>query len=327
MNALPDSVQEVIEGMMQGVSLERLSTAREKLSGLYKQKIQGLPELKTKDDHLAYLAFRLPATYAALLDIFGRLKERLPDNSIQSLLDFGAGPGTALLAAQTTFDSILTATLIERDSFFIEMGKKLTASLAPFNVNWSQQEFKNLNIEGQFDLSVISYALCELETSLVDSLLDYAFEKTKKALVLVEPGTPRGYETIIYARTRLLQKGGTILAPCPHNKACPIPEGDWCHFSTRLPRSRLHRTIKGAELGYEDEKFSYIVIAKEPQEAQRVDRIIRRPFRGSGFMKFELCTHEGTLQQKTISRKNKELYPLAKKADWGDVLKIPASEI
>jgi hypothetical protein len=36
------------------------------------------------------------------------------------------------------------------------------------------------------------------------------------------------------------------------------PETEWRHFATRFERSSLHRCIKNAELGHEDEKYSYV---------------------------------------------------------------------
>lgn len=49
---------------------------------------------------LAYALVRLPGCYAAAQRVFRELERRLPDFQPRSLLDFGAGPGTASWAAQ-----------------------------------------------------------------------------------------------------------------------------------------------------------------------------------------------------------------------------------
>lgn len=321
MNALPDDVQNRIETMMQGVSLERLGAFATKLSAIYRdlkegQKNVGLPPLKSYEDHLAYISFRLPATYAALLDVFSRINAQPA-----SLLDLGAGPGTSFLAAVASFDTIKTATLVERDPIFIDIGKKLIGNSF---ATWVQSDFDRFETKEQFDLVTISYALGELSAELFQKVVDFALQRTKATghLVLIEPGTPRGYETIIRARSQLLRQGASCVAPCPHNLTCPILKGDWCHFSTRLPRSRLHRNIKGVERGFEDEKFSYVVVASQSVHLEPCDRVIREPLQRSGHVLLTLCTHEGAFEQKTVSRKNKESFLLAKKAEWGDKLEI-----
>ncbi len=331
MNTLPDSVQAAIDEMMQGVSANKLAAVREKLTAFYKEErveAKGLNVLESLDEHLAYLAFRLPATYAALFEVFGRVKEYLPDNVIHSLVDIGAGPGTAFLAASYYFEELQEACLVERDAQFITLGKKLISALAiPCAVKWQEQDLKAYTSDSSFDLSVLSYSLGELSASLFEQLLITLVEKTKKLIVIVEPGTMHGYETIIRARTQLIAMGGKVIAPCPHQRACPIQKGDWCHFSCRLPRSRLHRAIKLGSLGYEDEKFSYLVVALQHIKQAPYDRIIRRAHHGSGFAKFTLCSHEGVLEQKTISRRDKESYALAKKAEWGDSLPVHSTEV
>src|SRR5690606_27604170 len=99
-----------------------------------------------------------------------------------------------------------------------------------------------------------------------------------------EPGTPAGYQRILAARDRLRQRGAALAAPCPHDAACPMAGRDWCHFAVRLDRSRLHRHLKGAALGWEDEKFSYVVAvppgAPDPRRASA--RIVRRPRKETG---------------------------------------------
>ena len=86
--------------------------------------------------------------------------------------------------------------------------------------------------------------------------------------------------------------GGRIAAPCPGNMVCPIEDPDWCHFAARVERTSLHRRLKEAELGYEDEKFSYVVLAKTEAEPARA-RIVSRPEQKPGLIVLETCTAEG----------------------------------
>lgn len=48
----------------------------------------------------AYAAARMPGCYAAVARVLDELRLRLPDFAPASMLDFGAGPGTAVWAAR-----------------------------------------------------------------------------------------------------------------------------------------------------------------------------------------------------------------------------------
>ena len=48
----------------------------------------------------AYMAARMPACYAAVYKVLEEVSARLPAFAPESMLDFGAGPGTAVWAAQ-----------------------------------------------------------------------------------------------------------------------------------------------------------------------------------------------------------------------------------
>jgi ribosomal protein RSM22 (predicted rRNA methylase) len=69
---------------------------------------------------------------------------------------------------------------------------------------------------------------------------------------VVEPGTPKGWQRILAARSRLIENGDHTIAPCPHRDACPISVPDWCHFSRRVARSRIHRRAKDADVPWDD---------------------------------------------------------------------------
>jgi ribosomal protein RSM22 (predicted rRNA methylase) len=147
-------------------------------------------------------------------------------------------------------------------------------------------------------------------------LIEKAWAATRSSLVIIEPGTMAGFAGIRASRAELIASGACIAAPCPHNLACPMPMNDWCHFAERLERTSLHRRMKSATLSYEDEKYSYVIACKQPCE-QVEARILRHPGKHGGHISFELCTPEG-LVKKTVTKKDKEAFRVARKLEWGD---------
>src|SRR5690606_25424189 len=136
---------------------------------------------------------------------------------------------------------------------------------------WQQTDLSGGGTLAPHDLVTLSYGLGELPAEARRRLVDSAWNAARQALVIIEPGTPAGYATVLDARSRLIEHEAAITAPCPHNGPCPLAGTErWCHFVQRLARTRLHRAAKGADLGYEDEKFSYVIAT----------RVTPRPFAG-----------------------------------------------
>ena len=64
-------------------------------------------------------------------------------------------------------------------------------------------------------------------------------------------------------RNAIRDLGWQLLGPVPAFRGHALwRPGDWCHFAARVNRSAEHRRIKGGELSYEDEKFSWIAGAR-----------------------------------------------------------------
>jgi ribosomal protein RSM22 (predicted rRNA methylase) len=116
-------------------------------------------------------------------------------------------------------------------------------------------------------------------------------------------------------RGHLIGLGATILAPCPHDRPCPMRD-DWCHFAVRLPRSAAHRAAKGAKRGFEDEKFTYVVAVRAEDPDRGVPRVLRHPLVRPGHIRFRLCAQDG-LQEVTVARSDPG-YRTARKLSWGD---------
>jgi ribosomal protein RSM22 (predicted rRNA methylase) len=320
---LSAAIEELTAGQQSGIS-----SASAQLTVRYKRADFSAPALRSQADRLAYLTTRLPATFAALTRVFRELIRLAAGAEISTLLDLGAGPGTALFAAAEAMPELRRATLFEADAEWLHLGQQLAAQ-TPFPVvrsaEWWQRDLRSPAELPPYDIVVISYSLGELTTHAVDSVIEAAWKSAQTFLVLIEPGTVRGFGIINHARTALIGRGAEILAPCPHKNVCPMAEaGDWCHFAQRVERSSQHRRAKEASRGYEDEKFSYVIATRKSFPAAKA-RIVRHPQKHSGHINLELCTPDG-LRQKTITRSAKQAYKGARHAGWGDEFPLQQHE-
>jgi ribosomal protein RSM22 (predicted rRNA methylase) len=318
---LPAELQNAIQREIDKIDRRKLAQAAAQLTEHYKAADFSTPAIASEAHRAAYLAVRLPATYAALRRVFAELKLRAQDE-ITSLLDLGAGPGTALFASAEQFPHLQQATLVEADSGWIAVGKRLAdqnESPVIQQAQWLTQDLRSGLSCQKHDLVVISYTLGELPQGAAESVLNKAWKCAGKFLVLIEPGTRRGFAAINAARSMVLADSAAILAPCPHHLVCPMAAaGDWCHFSQRVERTSQHRQLKGGALGYEDEKFSYLVAAKSSSPSTGA-RVVRHPGKHSGHVQLALCAQDGKIENRTITRSSKEAYKRARKAEWGDL--------
>jgi ribosomal protein RSM22 (predicted rRNA methylase) len=317
---LPDDLQIALEQVLQTTTARNLTRTANDLSQRYRT---GHAQdqhtfLHTQEDIAAYAAYRLPATFAAIYAALTEVRTRRPDWQPRTLLDVGAGPGTAMWAVTTQWPTLEHVTLLERDQHMLHLGQKLAQhahSQAVKQARWRSVDLTGQWEETQYDLVICSYVLGELPQAKREAISEHLWACTGDTLLFVEPGTPRGFELIRTVRTQLLAKGTTTIAPCPHDNACPIQENDWCHFAQRINRTRLHRSAKGATLAYEDEKFSYVALSRTPG-LPIAGRVIRHPQKRGGHIHMELCTPEG-LRTTTISRSAGQAYHKAQDLHWG----------
>lgn len=315
---LPDDLRYAIDQQVDAIPAPAMVRAATEISEAYRKSDFASAPLKSLAHRLAYLKVRLPATYAACLHVFEKTRELLPDFQPKSLLDLGAGPGTATWAAAALFPSLESISLIERDDDLLRLNRLLAAESEHFalrNASFANADLRTL-IPPANELTVLSYALGELSAAHARRLVVAAWQAAQ-LLVVIEPGTPKAFERMAEWRRLLIGEGARIAAPCPNEEECPmLARGDWCHFSERLERTAEHRRIKGGSLGYEDEKFSYIAATRLPI-AERTGRIVRHPQIHSGYVQLQVCATDG-LHQRTITKSQKDIYRAARKSAWGD---------
>lgn len=314
---LPAELKAALDGKLQGFSRTDAAQRSQKISTTYRAG-GGSGTIKSEADALAYALARMPATYAAVAASLNALTEIAPSFAPETLLDVGAGPGTASWAAAEAFPSLQDFTLLDANATLSRLALDLTRD----STRLAECRYLpgdaggNLAEVSQADLVVASYIIGELGEADQRKLTDAMWAKARHALVVIEPGTPAGTTRILALRQQLIAQGAYVAAPCPHEKSCPLTAPDWCHFSQRLPRSQAHRQIKGAEVPFEDERFIYVALTRTPPDNRAV-RVLAPPDVSKAEITAKLCTEDGVGLTK-IPRRDKAAYASARRWRWGD---------
>lgn len=317
---LPLPLRRAVDKMLDGIPRSDIAAAAGALSRRYRDEARGV-RISTDRSVLAYLAARLPATYAAARASLAAVRQARPDFAPSTMLDVGAGPGTALWAAADCWPDLADVSLIEASPLFRIYGERLSADALPPRIGWHTADAAADTIDGApRDLVTLAYVLGELAPDAQKNLVAKLWRLAADVLVIVEPGTPVGWRRVMSARSALIESGAHIVAPCPHAQACPLTPPDWCHFAQRVGRSRVHRLAKSAEVPWEDEKFIYLAVARKPA-ATRASRVIARPRKASGRVTLKLCRPDGSAADRLISRREGELFKHASRTAWGETLK------
>lgn len=319
---VPQWVSQALEENLEGVSRKELAGCAERLSATYRA--QGASTvIRTALDALAYALVRMPATYAAVRHALDQAAERCPELVPASLLDVGAGPGTASWAAAEVWPTLEQMTLIDQNPALLALSRTIGQAC-----NGAQVEIAEGTLPAALekataaDLVMASYALAEFATAALHPVLARLWPLTRQMLVIVEPGTPEGFKRILVCREWLLAAGAHVVAPCTHAGACPLGEGErWCHFNQRLARRRDHQLVKSAGVNYEDEKLCYLVAMRHLPEASRKRRILATPRVNKGQVVLALCA-PGQVEKIAIPRAQKEAYKAARHYDWGDAVEV-----
>jgi len=316
---LPAELKAALDARLQGLSRTDTAERAALISQTYRSG-GGSGAIRSEADALAYALARMPATYAAVIAGLNALREIRPDFAPQNLLDVGAGPGTASWAAAEAFSSLKTFTLLDANSALRALALDLgNGSTRLRDMTYQRGEAGAALADAEpADLVVASYMIGEISDAEQRALADLMWAKTRGTLLIVEPGTPAGYARIIAARAQLIAAGAHVAAPCPHDGSCPLTAPDWCHFTQRLPRLRAHKQIKGAELPFEDEKFSYVALTRAPA-ARHPARVLAQPVVTKVEVSAKLCTPEGVIVAK-LPRRAKADYARARRWRWGDAV-------
>ena len=324
---MPHTLSGALDAVLDGLPADPLRRATASLIDAYRS---GAPPtaqvLRDPTTAAAYAAYRMPATHAAVSRALRHATDLAPDLDVRTLVDVGGGTGAATWAVAEAFPRLERATVLDGSADALALGARIGRHGPPpvADATWSRALLgPGVTLPGA-DLVVVSYVLGELAERLHAPVVDAAVASAAQLVLVVEPGTPRGYAAVLAARSRLTDAGWHLLAPCPQDGACPVAtrSGDWCHFAVRLDRSALHRRVKGGRLGHEDEKFSYVLASRAPVTPAG-GRVLRHPVTRKGLVQLEVCDSAGSAGRVVVTRRDPIAYRAARDASWGDTWSGP----
>lgn len=320
MTGLPTWISAALQGKLENISRSVLRERAQAISDTYRA--DGTSAIIRSDlDALAYAIVRMPATYAAVHAALASAVDLIPDFQPGSILDAGAGPGTASWAGVDVWPSVQRTTLIDSNPRLLTLARELHGAFPRTEVSADIVQgdlTRSLGGAPNADVAMASYALTETAPAALNGILTALWTRAERLLVIVESGTVSGFQRILACRDLLLANGATIIAPCSHEGRCPLAENvRWCHFAARLPRSRDHLIVKDASVPFEDEKFSYLVAGKGFADIKRGRRVLATPKVSKPGVALTLCAPDQP-EERLVARRDKDAYKAAKRLGWGD---------
>ena len=277
----------------EGLKSDVLARGVTRLSQMFTKERSALSHQYFEDQGLAisYLQYFLPVNLAKV----SLLLDEMPAVDVTSglsVLDVGAGPGTAGLAVldwahrmNLSGEGMVTA--VDASPTALRYGRRLWQQVC----HAAGREKANLEViegsiertacyekirgKGPYDLIVLANSLNEIaaesrdplgvRTTLLTGLLDVL--STHGSMIIVEPALRETSRALYQVRDRLLQDDQcTVYSPCLHEHACPalVKPHDWCHEERLWDPPESIRSID-AQVGFIKDalKFSYLILRKD----------------------------------------------------------------
>jgi hypothetical protein len=245
----------------------------------------------------AYLRYFLPWNLYRLCRLLPNLDIGLsPDDRVT---DLGCGPLTFACALWICREDLRSVPLefncIDHNKSALEAGKNffsaLVAGESPWKINTIKGDLKTVkshNANLVCAVNVCNEMYGDIFRSNTENLSLNA-EKTSRlladygsassAFLVVEPGFPRCGEFISFLRGAFLDEGIRPLAPCPHDKTCPMIRNResgrgkkrWCHFAFKTDDApeALQRLSYKAGLPKERAVLSFLYANRADQKADQ----------------------------------------------------------
>ena len=256
----------------------------------------------------AYLLWWWPQTYVKTQAALAMA----PMPRAPHILDVGAGPGPAALAAMD---------LLGGDATCFDLSEEALAEARALGIRHTTRELP----AQQFDLTLAANVLSEVDDPL------RLVRQLTGTVVLLEPALRETGRALLQLRDTLLTEGFRALAPCLTQKPCPALASakDWCTAEVRWTPPRYFQQLADATGLRADELLSFapLVLARSaPQPPLGVWRVVGVPPPEKGKKRVWICSDEGRVAlgrlDKHASEENAQFDQLGR----GDLVRLSGLE-
>ena len=312
-----------IEELISNKKLAEIKKDYKEVSLKYRdEKINSAAVVSSDKQAIGYITSRMPET-SVIIDAVLNKTSSLIDlkKEVSSVLDLGSGTGSALWALENYVNKI-NVCAVEREPEMVKYSQKLSKDL-DLNITYIQEDVLSKKVKDllETDLVLESFMLNEMNDQDRKQTLDLMVQKAKKYIILIEPGTPASYKKMMENRDYLLSKKLNLVLPCMHSEKCPLKD-DYCNFTVRVNRTKILKQVKDGSLGYEDEKYFYLVFSKEDFPKTKNAMVIRKPLYRKSCVDLKLCTSNKEIKNVTITKKDKQKYAQSKDLKQGDMFEF-----
>ena len=327
---LPGPVASAVSNIISRSDIRAISVNASKLHERYMHpdEEQKRPHIQKPADALAYLSMRFPATYAQIYSALSQIQDRVSNWQPKTLLDIGCGPGTGIWAAKALWPDLQSATGVDRDSHFLSLAEEIaydakediTVDLVPQTiVQWTTTP-----VSKTYDLIIVANVVNELTKDAKEQLLETLVKRSSGIVLVLEPGTPRGFG-VIQSVAEKISPNVSLIAPYIHGTF--IASDDyWIHFPQRFIRLDFQRRIrqsmrKNALMAsdWEETKFSYVACGNVPVEKKFWGQSVGGIEKYRGYLVIPVLTADGIIKTRVMKR-HKEKYAMYKNLRWGELI-------
>ncbi len=291
--SLSENVLKIIEGLLRQYEVnfsspKKISEAIINLSNNYKNELSDHSNIWSNSNFVkAYITYFLPLNILRLTSVLNEVSNYIEFDVLSAVFDYGSGPGTSHLSLKNINSEPHTIFNFDKSKTALKIHESWTNHK---NIDFTSDISKWQNITPN-SLAIFSYAYNELK--------DFPELISKHDhLLIVEPSNQLPARRLQKQRKKLNDMGYQIIAPCTHQKECPLlkhSKKDWCHnrVFTELPYwfADIEKFIpmKNSNITY-----SYLFVSKTitPKTSPNVGRVIGDTLKEKGKTRQAFCRND-----------------------------------